>query len=174
MDHHGRTLAGWRHHARVLFLVPGVLALSTCLLPSEPSSTTRRIVFGLPGDTAVVAVGGTMTPVVTVEGDGAWVAAPRVRFESLDTSIIAIDASGQLSARRRGVVTIRAVLVSGATGVTPPDTTFSMRVIIKGITLSFCDDSPPTQIYTLSLHDALPGAADAAGMALVPAPPEGG
>src|SRR6266511_1503032 len=105
MDHHGRTLAGWRHHARVLFLVPVVLTLSTCLLPSEPSSTTRRIVFGLPGDTAVVAVGGTMTPAVTVQGDGAWVAAPRVRFESLDTSIIAIDASGQLSARRRGVAT---------------------------------------------------------------------
>ena len=163
MDHHGRTLAGWRHHARVLFLVPVVLTLSTCLLPSEPSSTTRRIVFGLPGDTAVVAVGGTMTPAVTVEGDGAWVAAPRVRFESLDTSIIAIDASGQLSARRRGVATIRAVLVSGATGVTPPDTTFAMRVIIKGMTLTRSVDSLRSLGDTLFLR---PGYLDANGWAL--------
>jgi hypothetical protein len=162
MDHHGRTDAGWRQYARVLFLAPVVLVVSTCFLPGEPSSN-HRIVFGLPGDTAFVAVGVTLTPAVTVQSDGTWLTPPRIRFESLDTTIVAVDPSGQLSARRRGVATIRAVLVSGATGVTPPDTTFAMRVIIKGMTLARTSDS------LRSLGDTLlfrPGYLDGKGWAL--------
>jgi hypothetical protein len=162
MEHHRCTDTSLRHRARLLAPLPVALVFTTCFLPSEPS-LKQRIVFGLPGDTALVAVGVTMTPAVTVQGDGTWLAEPRIRFESLDTTVIAVDPSGQLSARRRGVATIRAVLVSGATGVTPPDTTFAMRVIIKGMTLTRSDDS------LRSLGDTLlfrPGYLDANGWAL--------
>jgi hypothetical protein len=162
MVHHGCTRTGWRHRARLLAPLPVALVFSTCFLPGEPS-LKQRIVFGLPGDTALVAVGVTMTPAVTVQGDGTWLAAPRIRFESLDTTIIAVDPSGKLTARRRGVATIRAELVSGATGVTPPDTTFAVRVIIKGMTLARTSDSLRSFGDTLLFR---PGYLDANGWTL--------
>src|SRR5712691_1233559 len=162
MDHHGRTQIGWRHRIRALAPVPAVIVLSTCFLPSEPSSK-QRVVFGLPAQPAVVAVGATVAPTVTVQADGAWLSAPRIRFESLDTAIVAVDSTGQLSARRRGVAMIRAVLVSGATGVTPPETTFAMRVIIEGMTLAKTADSLHALGDTLLFR---PGYLDANGWAL--------
>ncbi len=162
MDHYGRISSTWRHRIRALVSVPAVLALSTCFLPSEPSSK-QRVVFGLPADTALVAVGAMIAPAVTVQADGASLSAPRIRFESGDTTIVVVDPSGQLNARRRGVASIRAVLVSGATGVTPPETTFAVRVIIDGMRLAKTADSLRALGDTLLFR---PGYLDANGWAL--------
>lgn len=162
MDNYGGTYAGQRYRARILIAISAALVCATCFLPNEPSSHDH-IVFALPADTALIAVGATITPAVTVQGDGTWAGGPRIRFESLDTTIVAVDPSGQLRARRRGVATIHAVLVSAATGATPPDTTFAVRVIIKGMTLHRAVDSLQSLGDTLLLR---PGYLDADGWAL--------
>ncbi|HEY3279259.1 MAG TPA: hypothetical protein VGJ83_02005 [Gemmatimonadales bacterium] len=143
-------------------MLPVVLVLSTCFLPQEPS-TTQLIAFALPADTTLLAVGATMTPAVTVQGDGVWSSAPRIRFESRDTTVVVVDSAGRLTARRRGVATIHAVLASGATGATPPDTTFPVRVIISRLTLVKTADSLRSLGDTLLVR---PGYLDADGWAL--------
>ena len=95
-------------------------------------------VFATPGAGAVVFVwesdsvlgDGQVIPIlITVLADAEPLAAPRLEVTIPDTTIIALDATGDsIVAKRSGRADVVVVLRSSLTTGVPPDTVFSLRV----------------------------------------------
>src|SRR6266702_3909085 len=159
MDQRGGTPSRWRRGIRALLLVPAALGLTTCFLPTE-TSPNQRIAFVLPADPVLVTIGATVAVPVKIQANGATLADARVQLESMDSTVASVGPSGEITGRRWDTTTVRVVLVSGATGTAPPETTFVVRAIIGGMTLSRSVDT------LFALGDTLlfrPGYLDAAG-----------
>src|SRR6266540_3110535 len=133
MDRRGPQAPGWLHASlqRELFVTALAALLTTCVLPSEPR--TRRIQFVLPSDTVLVATGGTVAPQIGVLVDGKLLSNARVRLESRDSSLAAIVEPNRILGRKRGADSIRVVLLSGASGALPPETSFVAQVIVTAM-----------------------------------------
>ncbi len=111
--------------------------LSTCVLPSEPR--THRIQFVLPSDTVLVATGGTVAPQIGVLVDGKPISDARIRLESGDSSLATIVEPNRILGRKRGTDAIRVALVSGASGASPPETSFVAHVIVRAMRPALSD-----------------------------------
>jgi hypothetical protein len=105
--------------------------LTTCILPSEPR--TPRIGFVLPSDTVLVAAGGTVAAPISVLVDGKSLPNARIRLESRDSSLATIVEPNRIVGHKRGADSIRVVLLTGASGASPPETSFVARVIVSAM-----------------------------------------
>lgn len=90
--------------------------------------STGAVVFVWGGDS--VLGGGQVIPIrITVLADGEPLAAPRLAVTIPDTTIIALDATGDsIVAKRSGRGDIAVELRSSLTTGVPPDTVFTIRV----------------------------------------------
>jgi hypothetical protein len=114
------------------FAVTGLATLlTTCILPSEPP--TPRIRFVIPSDTVLVATGGTVVAPISVLVDGKALPNARLRLESRDSSLATIVEPNRIFGRKRGADSIRVVLLTGASGASPPETSFVARVIVSAM-----------------------------------------
>lgn len=105
------------------------------------------IVLSYSGDTAVV-VGSRLAPQVDVEVEGTPLLDPRIRFLSSDTTILAVNASGDsLIARRVGSAIITAILESSVLPKHPPAVTQRVHVTVGDLV------SEPASVDLTSLGD---------------------
>lgn len=115
-------------------LVGAALYGAACFLPGEPSGAWR-VSFALEFPQPYrVPLAGAAQPTLQITADGQVLSAPHYHLESLDPTIVRVDAGGrELEGVRRGTAAVRVVYetVSGA-----PDTTFTVRVVVSRVAVS--------------------------------------
>ncbi len=114
-------------------------SMAGCLLPSDSDVVQLKIL--VPADTVRLAIGQEVAPDIQVSANGATLGTARLGYKSSDPAIVDIDSAGKLRGIRRGAVTVRAVLVTSASGAASPDTTFPVRVVLGGMRLAHTADS---------------------------------
>ena len=143
--HTGSGVRTTRHVALATALGAATL-LAACLLPSDPS-TGERIAFRIDGDAPLrVPLGESVRPAITVVvGERVLPDAP-YRLESVDASVVRVDASGQLlTGLRRDTTSVRVVYPS-ATGL--PDTLLRVRVVVSQVAIAASDTSESLSFFT--------------------------
>ena len=110
------------------------LASATCdassvLGPAKVEDITLRFI----GDSSLI-VGGSLAPRVDVLVGGTAMTAPRLRYLSSDSTVVAVSAQGDsLVARRIGSAVITAILEGSMLPKHPPSVTQRIHVIVGGL-----------------------------------------
>ena len=143
-----------------------LVVLLTACLPSEPD-TPVRIDFQLTDPLLVITVGGEVQPSVVVLADSVELPNARYRLETLDTSVVAVDSTRHaVRGMSRDTTTVRVVFLTAASGEVIPDTTFRVRVVPAGVTVTPALDTLEEIGATIQLTAT---ALDAAGVGLTEA-----
>ncbi|GIW53280.1 MAG: hypothetical protein KatS3mg081_2635 [Gemmatimonadales bacterium] len=145
--------------------VAGAAALvsAVCFVPQEPRSFEIQIV--VPTDTVKLALAGEISLAVAVKlRDGEAVPA-RLRFESSDSSVVAVDSTGKIRGLSRGVALVRVKVLGAAAGRELPSAGVNVRVIVAAMRLARTAETMTAVGDTILVS---PGYLDARGNPIAP------
>ncbi|MCH7704350.1 MAG: Ig-like domain-containing protein, partial [Planctomycetes bacterium] len=155
-----RSRPSRRRRRRAVRAVLLAWVASTCL-PTEPEGPIT-VDFTVP-DTLLAAIAQSVKPTIEVRADGQLVANARITLTSADQNVAAIDTADNIVAVGRGVVPITVTFITAASGDTPADTTFPVKVIVAAMRQT------PVDTTLTAIGDTIffrPGYLDANGDAL--------